>query len=281
MTRRVSRRVARVPDSLDVETVGRASVAAPRRAVIGWSERPRRVARRPRTTSHSSREDDRVRRHTRDTVGIRDHLEGPARNALPRPRGHVVVGAAPHHRRRDLLLPPRARARHRAHPGLPRGVRRRHRHLQEPDHGPRRGRARRGDRVPRATTGCASSSSTSGRRAPRYQRQLFWVVIGLWVVIDARLRPAPPHERLRQSEGVTDDRDHRRRRASPPTSARAGLNLEKWGWIYMRVSGVAARRADLRPPVRQPLDRRGHPRASTSRSSPASSPPRSGSGGTS
>ena len=31
-----------------------------------------------------------------------------------------------------------------------------------------------------ATTACASSSSTSGRRAPRYQRQLWWGVLGLW-----------------------------------------------------------------------------------------------------
>jgi succinate dehydrogenase/fumarate reductase cytochrome b subunit len=31
----------------------------------------------------------------------------------------VVVGAAPHHRRRHLLLPARARARHGAHPPLP------------------------------------------------------------------------------------------------------------------------------------------------------------------
>ena len=94
---------------------GGGSVARAIGAVLGWKSASARSA-PARNDLAPSREDDRVRRHTFDTVGIRDHLQGPAWNAVPRARGHVVVGAAPHHRRGDLLLPARARARHRPDP---------------------------------------------------------------------------------------------------------------------------------------------------------------------
>ena len=74
----------------------------------------------------------------------------PRRHAVPRPRRHVVVGGAPHHRRPGLLLPVRPRAGHRAGPGLARGLRRGHRDLQEPDRQPARGRPGRRRAVPRA-----------------------------------------------------------------------------------------------------------------------------------
>ena len=69
---------------------------------------------------------------------------------LYRGRGHVVVGGSPHHRRPDLLLPVRPRPRHRAGPGLARGLRHGHRHVQEPDRQPDGGRAGRRGALPRA-----------------------------------------------------------------------------------------------------------------------------------
>ena len=134
---------------LDVETVRRRLPRPPARGRIGWMQAPARGAGQRRPRRDEAGRTSSVCRNTRDTVHIGDHVEGSPGDPVPRPRRHVVVGAAPHHGRRDLLLPPRARARHRAHPGLARGVRRRARHLQEPDHGHRRGRARRGHRVPR------------------------------------------------------------------------------------------------------------------------------------
>ncbi|CAA9409572.1 MAG: Succinate dehydrogenase cytochrome b-556 subunit, partial [uncultured Quadrisphaera sp.] len=74
---------------------------------------------------------------------------GPGGHPLPRPRGHVVVGGPPDHRRAHLRLPAGPRARHLAGAGLPRGLRRRHRDLQEPRGRPRRGRAGRRGALPR------------------------------------------------------------------------------------------------------------------------------------
>src|ERR1700689_5288787 len=49
-----------------------------------------------------------------------------AAHALSRRSGHVVVGAASHHRRDHLLLLVHPRAGHRAGPGEPAGLRRSH-----------------------------------------------------------------------------------------------------------------------------------------------------------
>ena len=83
---------------------------------------------------------------------------------------------------RDLLLPPRARPRHGARAGEPRGVQRGDRHLPDAHHGAS-ARSRswaRSSSTP--STACASSSSTSGPWATRNQTVLFYVVVALWVV---------------------------------------------------------------------------------------------------
>src|SRR5450756_2782345 len=64
-------------------------------------------------------------------------LGGPSagetrRNAVSRPRRHVVLARAPRHRVPDLLLPARPRARHLARADLTRDVQLDHRQLQEP-----------------------------------------------------------------------------------------------------------------------------------------------------
>ena len=55
-------------------------------------------------------------------------------------------------------------------------------------------------------------------------------------LLDARLRAAPPDARVRRRVTMTD-------RSTPPAAVpsrphAAGSNWEKWGWLYMRVSGV-------------------------------------------
>src|SRR5450830_88804 len=67
-------------------------------------------------------------------------LGGPSagetrRNAVSRPRRHVVLARAPRHRVPDLLLPARPRARHLARADLTRDVQLDHRQLQEPRDG--------------------------------------------------------------------------------------------------------------------------------------------------
>ena len=37
--------------------------------------------------------------------------------------------------------------------------------------------------VPRAATGCASCWSTSGRKGPRYQRQMLWGILAVWLLV--------------------------------------------------------------------------------------------------
>ena len=50
---------------------------------------------------------------------------------------------------------------------------------------------------------------------------------------------APPHARLREARGSLMTTDASPIPAAPRAAAAArGPNLEKWGWIYMRVSGV-------------------------------------------
>ena len=100
---------------------------------------------------HQERDGDHrhvARRPSRRRPGVGAHA--PRRVAVPRPRGHVVLGRPPHHRRADLLLPVRARARHRAGAGLARVLRQGHRHLQEPVRQPHGDRAGRRGAVPRA-----------------------------------------------------------------------------------------------------------------------------------
>ena len=54
---------------------------------------------------------------------------------------------------------------------------------------------------------------------------------------DARLRAAPPDQRLQRDGPLMT---HRSPLPAPPLVPRAvsGVNWEKWGWIYMRASGV-------------------------------------------
>ena len=79
-----------------------------------------------------------------------DRRAGTRWHAVPRPRRHVVLGGSPRHRRPHLLLPVRARARHRAGPGLPRRLRPDHGHLQDPARQPHGGRPGRRGALPRA-----------------------------------------------------------------------------------------------------------------------------------
>ena len=106
--------------------------------------------------------------------------KGAGRNALPRPGRHVVLGRSSRHRRRHLLLPVRARAGHRARPRLPRGLRRRHRDLQEPDR--RRCWSSAWSPPSSSTRSTASGSSLVDfwSKGPRYQQQMLWTVMGMW-----------------------------------------------------------------------------------------------------
>src|SRR5829696_2381735 len=67
-----------------------------------------------------------------DTTTEASGAHRTCRNAVPRPRGYVVVGGSPSHRGTHLLLPVRTRARHGVGPRLARGLRHSYRHLQEP-----------------------------------------------------------------------------------------------------------------------------------------------------
>ena len=72
-------------------------------------------------------------------------------------------------------------------------------------------------------------------KGARLQRQLFWGVLAVLGDPDRRLRSSPSLARLQ-----------RFRRGSlmsaqtvaAPTRRRRGVNLEKWGWVFMRASGV-------------------------------------------
>ena len=160
----------------------------------------------------------------------------------------MVLGGPPHHRRADVLLPVRARARHRAGAGLPRVLRPGHRHLQEPvrqpdgDRAGRRGAVPRAERPadhrhrlleqgPRATSGrCCGRSSPSGSSS--------------W----SRGRSSCSSTRSSSCSGPPDDRhaactrrsrrSSRRRGRSPQRPRRGRTNTELYAWLFMRVSGV-------------------------------------------
>src|SRR5690606_5242626 len=113
-------------------------------------------------------------------------------------------------------------------------VQRGHRHVQEPDHGARRGRAGRCRRLSRL------------QRAAHRPRRLLVLgdaapapaVVGRDRAVaghDARVRPATADARDRGGQ-LTSAATADPRRAHATT--RRGMNLEMWGWVYMRVSGV-------------------------------------------
>ena len=82
-------------------------------------------------------------------------------------------------------------------------------------------------------------------KGPRYQRQMFWVVIGLFVVlfVPFAIRHLT-HVLRRGAELMTATAtvdDHRRRvrkRPRSPAAPSSRGNFEMWGWIFMRGSGV-------------------------------------------
>src|SRR4051812_1091812 len=201
--------------------------------------------RRPDVGSTRNRRRRRLSAHGVSTAGARTAAhanipqavaaEGSGRHRLPRSRGHVVLGAAPDHRGRDLLLPAGAHHGHRADPHLPAGVRRRDRHLQEPDHGPRRARPRRCGGLPRVHRPPHHPHRRRGLRPPPPARPVLGGHRAL-AARDGRVRaPSGDHDPPGVPALMTATVPPPRTR---PTHPGRRFNVEQWGWIYMRVSGA-------------------------------------------
>ena len=246
-------------------------------AVLGWESASARSA-PARNDLAPSREDDRVH-GTRVTPSVSETTSKVPRGTLYRGREgmwswvlHRITGVAIFF---FLLVHVLDTA---LDPGLARGVQRRHRHLQEPDHGRSARSVLVAAIVYHAYNGLRIIAVDLWPWATRHQRQLWWGVLGLWAVTMAGFAPRHLMHRLRRRHDDRHDRGsplpaHRPSAVAGPQPREVGLDL------HARL-GRPARGPDLRPPVRQPHGGRRHLRRSTSPSSPASSPRRSGSGGT-
>ena len=107
---------------------------------------------------------------------------------------HRVTGVS------DLLLPLRPRAGHRAGAGVAGRLQRRHRHLQDPDRRPARGRPGRGDPLPRASTAFGSCSSTSGPRARATSADARAASSASGSLLFLPFVVTPPDDRLREAD---------------------------------------------------------------------------------
>ena len=92
-------------------------------------------------------------------------------------------GVAPYYRcHYFLLLPVRPRSRYRGHPYRPEQVFGDHRDVQDPDHRPDGDRPGRVCPVPRPQRPAVDPGRLLGQ-GPKYQRQMLWGILGLFVVL--------------------------------------------------------------------------------------------------